>query len=460
LNDIIDLKTVDNLGVLVSFCTAELASERTGITVKNIKDLASKFAKSKSAVCYGRLGVSTVKYGSLSQWAINVINILTGNFDRKGGAMFPEPAFDSIKGKKMSPKFGRWKSRVRALPEYGGELPSATLAEEILTPGEGQIRALFTNCGNPILSTPNGQQLDKAFEKLDLMISIDIYINETTQHADYILPPAAGLEVAHFDIAFNNLAIRNTVKYSDPIIPKEDGTLYDYEIFQGLMKSIEKDDALHDVKAQQHRETMYNITPQMMLDQVMKTGKYKLTVNKLRDHPHGIDLGPLMPNIRERLITPDKRIDLIPKIYANEILKIKKDKPAHNDKLSLIGRRHLRSNNSWMHNSHRLVKGTLRCIALIHPYDAKIRGISTGDMIIVTSRVGEVKLPVEVTKSIAKGVISIPHGWGHDRNGVSLSIAKQHAGVSLNDLTDELLVEELTGVTILSGVPVEVALDI
>ena len=458
LHKMIDQEAINRIKELVSFCTAELASEHTGISVRNITRLTMAYANAESAVCYGRLGVSTVKYGSLSQWAINVLNILTGNLDNKGGAMFPAPAFDSVAGKQMSPKFGRWKSRIRELPEYGGELPSATLAEEILEPGEGQIKVLFTNCGNPVLSTPNGQKLDKALESLYLMVSIDIYINETTRHADYILPPAAGLEVAHFDIGFNNLAIRNTVKYSDPIIPKEEGTLYDYQIFQGLMKAIQKDDLPEDPVARQRMEMMYHVTPQMMLDQVMSTGRYKLTVDELRKHPHGLDLGPLKPCIEERIITPGKKIDVLPEIYVDEIRKVQNEKPLSNGQLGLIGRRHLRSNNSWMHNSHRLVKGPKRCTALIHPYDAEKRGITNGDIVKVQSRVGEVEIPAEVTKTIAKGVISIPHGWGHGREGVQLSVAKEHAGVSLNDLTDEMLVEELTGVTVLSAIPVTVSL--
>jgi len=290
------------------------------------------------------------------------------------------------------------------------------------------------------------------------MVSIDIYINETTRHADYILPPAAGLEVAHFDIGFNNLAIRNTVKYSDPIIPKNDDALYDYQIFQGLMKALQKDELPEEPKARQRMEMMYHITPQMMLDQVMSNGRYKLTVEELRKHPHGMDLGALKACINERIITPEKKIDILPDIYMNEINKVENEKPTSDDKMELIGRRHLRSNNSWMHNSHRLVKGPKRCTALIHPEDAEKRGISKGDIIKVKSRVGQVKLPAEITKTIARGVISIPHGWGHNREGTQISIAEEHAGVSLNDLTDEMLVEELTGVTILSAIPVEVTL--
>ena len=458
LSALVDQSAIDKIKNLTSFCTAELASERTGISERNIKRLAFSFATAKSAVCYGRLGVSTVKYGALSQWAVNVLNIITGNLDSIGGAMFPAPAFDSIAGKKMSPKFGRWRSRVRNLPEYGGELPSATMAEEMMTPGNGQIKALFTNCGNPVLSTPNGTQLDKALKGLDFMVSVDIYINETTRHAHYILPPAAGLEVAHFDIGFNNLAIRNTVKYSDPIIPKEEGTLYDFEIFQGLMKALQKDSLPDDSVSRQKMEIMYHVTPQMMLDQVMSTGRYKLTVEELRKHPHGLDLGALKPCIEERMITPDKKINVLPDLYIGEIIKLKKEKLNQNGHLDLIGRRHLRSNNSWMHNSHRLIKGPKRCTALIHPDDAEKRNIKNGDAISVKSRVGEVCLPAEVSKTIARGVISIPHGWGHNREGVELSVAKNNPGVSLNDLTDEMLVEELTGVAILSAVPVEVSL--
>lgn len=458
LSDTILDEDIVEIGKAVKSFTPDEASKHTGIAAEKIKQLTRDFMSAKSAVCYGRLGVSTVAYGSLSQWAINTLNILSGNMDVPGGAMFPTPAFDSVGKKTARQKFGRWHSRVRKLPEFGGELPSATLAEEILTPGEGQIKAMITNCGNPVLSTPNGQQLDQAFESLDLMVSIDIYINETTRHADYILPPATGLEVPHFDIAFNNLAIRNTVKYTDPILDKDESAKYDYEIFQGLIRELQRDQLPDDQEARNQVEMMYAITPQMILDSYLQQGPYDLSVEKLRAHPHGLDLGPLQSHLSDRLITKNQKIDLFPDIFRDELKKLMLVTPTSNDKLSLIGRRQLRSNNSWMHNSHRLVKGPKRCTALIHPEDAADRSIRTGDEIRVSSRVGAVQIEAEVSEEIAKGVISIPHGWGHDRKGVKMKVAQDHAGVSINDLTDDQFVEELTGVTVLSGIPVDVEL--
>lgn len=437
---------LDTLRQTVQPYTPEAAADLTGITAADIRRLARDFAAAESAVCYGRLGVSTQAFGGLCQWLVNVLNILTGNLDRAGGAMFTHPAFDYLSFGR-SGVFGNRHTRVRGLPGYSGEFPVAALAEEILTPGEGQIRALVTIAGNPVLSTPNGRQLDEAFRNLDFLVAVDIFINETTRHADLILPPTCGLETEHYDLIFHLLAVRNTAKYSPPLFPKGPQQRHDWQIFQGLTEALTG-------------KPGDGATPSFMLDFALRSGPYGkegMSLDHLRDNPHGIDLGPLRACLPERLFTPGKRINLAPDIYRQDLARLKETRPPHNTyPLRLIGRRDLRSNNSWMHNAHRLVKGPERCTLLIHPQDADALGVTSGTEVMVRSRTGAIRIQTEVSDEVMPGVVSIPHGWGHDRDGVQLTTARAHAGASINDLTDDQLVDELTGNAAFSNVPVRV----
>jgi anaerobic selenocysteine-containing dehydrogenase len=426
--------------------TPEKASVLTGISTNEIKRIAIEFASAESAVCYGRIGVSVQKFGGLCQWLINSINILTGNFDRAGGAMFTAPAFDILAATKGGNIYDRWQSRVRKLPEFMGELPVAALSEEILTGGEGQIKALFTSCGNPVLSTPNGGQLEKALEKLEFMVSIDIYINETTRHADIILPPATGLEVSHYDVVFNILAVRNPAKYSAPLFPKADGAKYDWEIFQTLAHRLSES-----------VEPLKLVPPEVKLDFGLRFGKYALSLDALRKEAHGVDLGALEPCLPGRLFTENKRIDLAPEVFIKDLARLNAEETEAPDfPFALIGRRHLRDCNSWLHNSEILVKGKNRCTLLINKTDAEALNLQNNQTVRVSSRVGTIELPAEITENITPGVVSIPHGYGHGRRGVRLDTARNHAGVSINDLTDHALVDELTGNAAFSNVKVRV----
>lgn len=428
----------------------ERVSAATGISAENIRQLARDFASAESAVCYGRVGVSTQLFGGLCQWLIAVLNILTGNLDRPGGAMFTQPAVDFIARGKYEPRFGRWHSRVRGLPEALGELPVAALAEEILTPGEGQIRALITSCGNPVLSTPNGAQLEQALSGLDFMLSIDIYINETTRHAHIILPPATGLEVPHYDLTFHVLAVRNTAKYSAALFEKSPGSKQDYEIYQELTQRLNGNTAFSQPEP-----------PEEKLNLGLMYGPYGLSLDQLKANPHGIDLGPLKPCLPQRLLHPEKRIPLAPQELLKDLQRVEvlfsEAVQGTNLPFLLIGRRHLRDNNSWMHNTSRLMRGRNRCTLHMHPADAQQLKLLDQQVVKVSSRVGSVKLPLEITTDIMPGVVCMPHGYGHDREGVQLEIAKQYAGVSINDLTDEYVLDELTGNSAFSGVRVEVS---
>ncbi|MEZ5039850.1 MAG: molybdopterin-dependent oxidoreductase [Saprospiraceae bacterium] len=429
----------------------EVVAAETGISPETIRQIAKNFSQAERAVCYGRLGVSTQLYGGLCLWLVNVLNIISGNFDQPGGAMFPLPAFDQIgmfgkKGKALN--FNRWQSRVRGLPEFAGELPVACLAEELLTPGEGQIKALVTIAGNPVLSIPNGKQLEKALDSLDFMLAIDIYLNETTCHADVILPPTTGLEVSHYDIVFHSLAIRNTAKYSSALFEKEANQRHDWEIFKALTKRM----GGTAVPAQ---------NPEQVLAFGLQSGPYApqgLTFEQIVAQPHGIDLGPLQPCLPGRLFTTDQRIQLAPAIFLNDLERLNQQnhEKTAGFPLKLIGRRHLRSNNSWMHNVYRLVKGRDRCTLLMHPNDADKLEIKPEQLVNITSRAGTLTIKVELSDEIMPGVVSMPHGWGHDRSDTRLTVAAEHPGLSLNDLTDEHRIDSLTGNAAFNGVPVKV----
>lgn len=446
-----DVTGVEELKEIVSEYPPEKVENQTGIKADTIRQIVREFTNAKSAVAYGRIGLSTQAFGGACQWLLNAFNVVTGNMDKVGGAMFTQPAMDILATSKgVYDKYNRYQSRVRGLPEFMGELPVSALAEEILTEGEGQIKALITSCGNPILSTPNGRQLDTAFEKLEFMVSVDIYINETTRHAHIILPPATGLEVSHYDLTFNALAVRNVTRFSEPLFPKSKDAKYDWEIFQELTARL-TGEYTTDFQAQDSHAKV---------DIGLRFGSYKLNLDELRKHPHGIDLGPLKPCLFDRIQTIDKKIHLAPELLLKDVVRI--HKAFNNTQLSayfdllLINRRHLRDNNSWMHNSERLIKGRNRCTLLIHSQDAAQRKIEEGTMVKIRSRVGEVQVPAELTDKMMRGVVCLPHGYGHDRAGVQLPIAQAHAGVSVNDLTDELILDELTGNAVFGGVPVQV----
>jgi anaerobic selenocysteine-containing dehydrogenase len=433
----------------------ERVSARTGLPAEQIRALALEFAAAPSAVAYGRVGASTQEYGGLAAWLVIALNAVTGNLDRAGGFMLTTPAADlAALAARTGDRghFDRFRSRVRGLPEFGGELPSATLAEEIDTAGDGRIRALITFAGNPVLSTPNGKRLEKALAGLEYMVSIDLYRNETTRHANVILPTSFGFERDHYDLAFYALAVRNAARYVEPLVPRPSGVRGDFEVLLDLAMSVRK----HGGGRPGFRRGLglaaaRLLGPRRILDLLLRFGPHKLSLSKLLASPHGIDLGPLEGG---KL----KQVKLAPSIYLQDLQRLEAalDKPAQ-DGLVLIGRRALRSNNSWMHNSLRLVKGPPGCVLLMHPDDAAARGLSSGSQVRVQSRAGAVEVPVGVSAEVLRGVVSLPHGWGHVREGTAMGVAAAHAGASMNDLTDELCIDALSGNAAFSGVPVSVA---
>jgi len=422
-------------------------SDYCGVPAGTMDAIAKELSNGQPAIMYGRLGVSVTRFGTLNHYLINLINIATGNLDREGGVMFPDSIIDPVE-RSGTGSYGRYKNRLSGSPECLGELPAAELAAEISTPGEGQIGALLTIAGNPVLSAPGGQHLGDAMDGLDLMVSLDMYINETTSHADYILPPCGPLERDHYPLFFTPLAIRNYAAYSPAIFEKPEGVRDDWEIM------IDLENALHAQKGENGRE---KIEPRVILDEIMQASPHNITLAEIEAHPNGYDMGPLKPRLPERLKTDNGLIDCAPDPLMADLAAFGRElASASSTGFSLIGRRHIRSNNSWLHNSHRLIKGPNRCTVMIHPDDAEALGLEDGDMTHVSNHVGAVELEAELTADIMPGVISIPHGYGHTGKGVKLSVASQRPGVSMNDLTDPALIDKLSGNAVLNGVPVEV----
>ena len=460
---------MEQIEELVRNYAPEKVAAITGVNPEDLKTLVKDFCAADSASCYGRVGVSTQKYGSLSQWLINVFNIVTGNLDVPGGTMFAKPAFDVLTAGSSGKKgFADNFSRVRKLPNFQGEFPVAVLAEEITTPGDGQIKALVTSAGNPALSTPNGKQLDAALDDLDFMVSIDIYLNETTRHADIILPPTTSLERSHYDIVFHALAIRNSAKFSRPVFRAGKDQRSDAQIYLELAWRMQSTNGFSKALGWLKKELFQRLGSDWIINKKLKEGPYAkshgLNLKKLKQNPHGIDLGAMQPCLPGRLFSRDKDINLAPDEFVTDLKRLSGTLQDHDTAseasgfdLRLIGRRDPRTNNSWLHNSYRMVKGKKRCLALINPSDAQSRDLADGDMALVCSRVGAIRIPVAISDEMMPGVISIPHGWGHAGDGIELGVATQHAGVNTNILTDDHFLDSVSGNVALNGVPVSMS---
>ncbi len=472
--------------------TPEAVEHACGVDAATIRRLAHELHDAPTAAVYGRIGTTTQAFGTLASWLVDVVNVLIGALDRPGGAMFPRAAAGAA-NTRGKPRVGRGvrlhrrHSRVRGLPETMGELPVVALAEEIDTPGDGQVRGLLTIAGNPVLSTPNGGRLDAALDQLQFMVSVDIYVNETTRHADVLLPAPDPLSKSHYDIALLQLALRNVANYSAPVFALEGDQPDEWQllaklalIFQGM--GAEADPAIVDDLAIRTlaeasvadpdspfsgwsvddvlAELAPRTGPERILDFMLRTGPYGLSLADLEANPHGVDLGALEPRLPDVLRTPSGTIELAPDVLVADVERLRAalDAEPDDEGFVLIGRRQLRSNNSWMHNLPVLVKGKPRCTLHVHPDDAARVGLVDGGQAKVESRTGALVVPVEVTDAIRPGVVSIPHGWGHDVAGVQLAVAATTAaGVNSNLLADELLFDPISGNAVLNGIPVVVA---
>ncbi|MBM4363589.1 MAG: molybdopterin oxidoreductase family protein, partial [Deltaproteobacteria bacterium] len=469
----------------------------TGIDPATVRRVARELAAAPRAAVYGRLGTTCQEFGTLSSWAVDLLNYLTGNLDREGGVMFPLPA--ALRGgarkeravDRSVARLGERRSRIGGLPYLFGELPAATIADEILTPGEGQLRALVTVAGNPARSVPGSARIEEALASLEHLVCVDFYLNETTRHASVILPPPAPLERETYDLAFYQLSVRNVAKYSLAAVPRPADQPDEWQIllrlaagllglrdapleaadgfvFSGLVDEELSGGELRfaGLDADEARAALGEEPgPRRILDLWLRSGPYGdgfgrdpggLSLAKLLESPHGVDLGALTPGLPAVLQTADRKIDLFPPIVAGDLprLAASLDRPA--PELVLVGRRHLRSNNSWLHNVRSLAKGPERCTLLMHPADATARGLVTGALVKVSSRVGEVVAPLETSDDMRPGVVSLPHGFGHDAPGARMSLAAARPGANMNRLTDPARLDVPSGNAALNGEPVSV----
>ncbi|MEV5570455.1 molybdopterin oxidoreductase family protein [Spirillospora sp. NPDC052269] len=491
------LNGLDELRALVVGFSPERVAPITGVPAEVIRRTARELAAAERAAVYGRIGTCTQEFGTLASWLVDVLNVLTGNLDRPGGAMFPRPAHMPVYRRRRPFTTGRWRSRVRGLPEAMGELPVATLADEIETPGEGQIRALITVGGNPVLSAPDGARLDRLLPSLDLVVSVDPYLNETTRHAHVVLPPPRPAQTPHYDLALLAFTVRDYARYSPPAVPLPDGRPAETEILARLatmaagagapsagidaspadldelviMSTLGRAVAapgspVHGRDPGELRKMLADgsSSTEQRLDMMLRLGPYGegfgadpdgLTLARLRDeHPHGVDLGPLKPRLDEVLCTASGRVELCPPAFAADIDRLAAALDAPRPDLVLIGRRQLRSNNSWLHNVPELLGGSNTCTLHLNPADAERLGIAEGARVRVTSRTGAVEAVASPTDTVMPGVVSLPHGWGHDLPGTRTRVAAARPGVNVNAITDDRLIDPLSGNAAFNGVPV------
>lgn len=494
---------LDEVLALAAPFTPEATEPVTGVPADTVRRVVRELAAAPAGCVYGRIGTTVAEFGTLTSWLVDVLNVLTGNLDRPGGAMFTKAAAGQSNSR-GTPRYGRGirlhrhTSRVRGAGETMGELPVACLAEEIDTPGDGQVRAMVTVAGNPVLSTPHSERLDAAMATLDCYVAVDPYINETTRHAHVILPPPTALQKGHYDLALLQLAIRNVANYSPPVLPLAEDQIEEWEVLARLALVVQgmgatadpamvDDLFLHSLVGSAVADETGPLAgrevedivaalgdrrgPERLLDFFLRSGPYgdgfgsadgEMSLDFLLAHPHGVDLGPLEPRVPDVLRTPSGQIELAPEVLVADVDRLAAGLEArratgHDHQMLLIGRRDLRSNNSWMHNVEVLVKGKPRCTLHVNPEDATRLGLLDGATAAVSSRAGKVTVPIEVTDAIRQGVVSIPHGWGHDMPGAQLSVARRYAGVNTNVLADEELIDPVSGTSVLNGIPVDVA---
>ena len=459
---------LDAVQELVRQVTPEDAERRTGVPAETIRRLARDFAAARRAAVYARLGVCQTEFGTTAYWLVHVLNVLTGRLDEVGGWMLAEPAFDLPRIGALTtdlPGYDRWRSRVRGIPEVAAEFPSSTLADEILTPGEGQIRAMVLVAGNPVLTVPQGRRIDEALTSVDFCVAIDYYVNESTRHADVILPPTTALEREEFDLVFPAVSVRNHVRWGERVIEPEPDTRADADILRELLWRVEAS-TMGTRRARALDAARRRFLPRRFVDAALRAGPWglrhgrRLSLRKVRQHPHGLDLGALHPVLPRRLMTDGKRIRLDhPVVVADwpRLMTALHAPPEATDgrDLLLIGRRHLRSNNSWMHNSARLTRGSNHCAVLVHPDDAQARGIAAGDRVSVSTAAGSIEAVAEISESVMPGVVCMPHGWGHgSRSGVGWSHAASLPGESVNDITEDTRYDPLSGNAAVTALPV------
>jgi anaerobic selenocysteine-containing dehydrogenase len=463
------LDGLDALKEAVTPFRADAVATSIGISAERIRELAHDFASADSAACYGRVGVCLNPFGTLNSCLIHALNAVTGNLDSEGGSMFPDPAIDlaELAARVGSPK-PDWKTRVRGAPSFNGEQPSACLAEEMATPGEGQVRGLLTVAGNPALSAPNGPAVDKALAGLEFYCAVDFYINESTRHAHVILPPTGSLEHDNYEVLFHLFAVRNTAKYSRPVLDPAPGTRHEWQILTELATRIQQKKAQGALARwgwRLARRAGRLATPRRLMDASLRAGPYGdgfrpwrsgLRLRDLERHRKGVDLGPLNRSIPRILRTPGQRIDLAHPSILEELRRLRGALEATPAELVLIGRRDTRTNNSWLHNVPVGAKGPDRCTLIVHPEDAKRLGLTGADRVSIRSRIATRSAKLQISDDVMPGVVCLPHGFGHSAEGMRMSLASSTPGINFNDLSDDAVLEGVVGNAVLNGIPVSI----
>ena len=490
-NHVLELSDgIDKIEALAAPFTPEVTAPFTGVDPEVLRQLTREFCQASRATCYGRLGLCTQRYGTIASWLCDVIGILTGNLDSPGGMMFPRQATGQTEftGDPVEFPHDRWRSKVSDYPEFFGQLPASFMAEEITAPGENKVRAMLTLAGNPVLTVPNGARIREAFSTVDFMACIDIYINETTSMADIILPPTVQLEHSNYDFLFAGTSVRNFARYTPQVFEPEEGTMPQWQIvtelvarmndmtmeqaddlvFEGIIDLGHKINDKLDFSKEEIREKLGDKRgPERLLDCMLRTGPYGdkfhddsegLSLKKLKEIPHALDLGPLQPRIPEFLRTDNKRVQLMHPILEKDIQRLTKElaEGAKSNGMLLIGRRHIRDMNSWLHNIEQYTRGDNRCTLRINPEDAKRIGVADGNEARLRSRVNEVIVPVEVSDELMPGVVSLPHGFGHIYQDSQQSTAQKTPGASCNFVIDDQVLDLPSGTSVVNGAAVEV----
>ena len=455
------LQGIERLAEFAAVFAPEAVAARTGIDASAIRHIARELAAADGAAVYGRMGTSVQSFGTLATWLADMVNIVSGNMDRAGGTMFSTPAVDLVGLAGMlgqSGSFGAFRSRVLGLRELNGELPVAAMYSEMATPGPGQIRGLLTLSANVVLSIPNGGRVGELLDGLEFMACVDIYLNETTRHADIILPPVSSLECDHYPLLEHAMAVRNTAHFAPAMLARGDDSRHDWEILTSLAESIGR----HKGGAARllgfvHSKAGAWLTPRRLLDLLLRIGPHKLRLAELERHPHGMDLGPLEPRLAA--ILGKRSIDLVPEPIADDFARLRASiavPQRARGELRLIGRRTLRSMNSWLHNTPRLVSGSPRCVAFVHPRDAAALGLDDGDRIVLSTGKAQITVPARITDEVMPGVVSLPYGWGHSGDGTRQTVAAGHGSGNYNDLVDEGGFDPVSGASVLNGIAVRV----
>ena len=448
------------LGQAASAFSAERVCGHVGLAAETIRALADELGAAHRGICYGRMGTCVQEHGTTTTLLVDLVNALTGNLDREGGVRFATPAVDMVRlsalsGAALQP--GR--SRVAGRPSFLGELPVAALLEELETPGVGQIEAVIVNAGNPVLSNPDGTRLGAALAGLPLLVCVDLFVNETSSLAHYILPTPVALERPHYPFLFAAQGVRNFASFDDAVISPPPGTREGWDVLLQIAYETLRREGLGQRVAALGVAAIRRLRPERILEALLRVGPQRhlgLSLASLRSAGTTVDLGPLEARLGDVLRFTKHELNLFPGILAEQLEGLARQLGEAPPGLTLISRRTLRSNNSWMHNAPRLMRGASRCTLEMHPEDAERCGVSEGALATLSSAVGRIDVPVHVTPDIMPGVVCLPHGFGHGRAGTQLRVAASSPGASVNDVIDATRVDRVSGTSALSGQPVTV----